>query len=412
MKFQSIAASVLFASSTLGAVFKRDAQFSQGQPIDGKGKGAPILGGTDRQIDLANPSNLGEQSTDSGTVPSLKWRFGDSKTKIYPGGWVREQVINDLPASKDIAAAQQHLKKGAIRELHWHRVAEWGQVLFGRVLVSAVEEKGRYQTTELGFGDIWYFPKGQAHTIQGLDDENEYLLAFDDGDFDRAGTTFNLDDWLAKTPKSIIAKSFGLPESVFDKLPTTNPYILNSTTGQGSKFRNISGGGGELTGDASYVYRTFQHAPEPAPGGAGQWWKIDSTTFPVAKTIASTYVVIEPKGVRELHWHPTSEEWLYFHAGEARATVFTGNSNSRTFNFKPGDTAVFPDNSGHYIENTSETQNLTFIEIYKSERVADVSLTQWLALTPADIVADVLKIPIDIVQGLKKEKQVIVHGKK
>ncbi|KAL6711491.1 hypothetical protein ACN47E_004425 [Coniothyrium glycines] len=412
MKLQSLAASVLFASSSFAAVVKRDGQFAQGQPIDGKGKGAPILGGTDRQIDIANPSNLGEQSTDAGVVPNLKWRFGDSKTRIFPGGWVREQVDNDLPQSHDIAAAQQHLKKGAIRELHWHRVAEWGQVLFGRVLVSAVDENGRHQTTELGFGDIWYFPKGQAHTVQGLDDENEYLLAFDDADFDRAGTTFNLDDWLAKTPRSILAKSFGVPESTFDKLPERNPYIQNSTTGQGSKFRTITGGAGELTGDASYIYRTFQHAPEPAPGGAGQWWKIDSTNFPIAKTIASTYVVIEPKGVRELHWHPTSEEWLYFHEGEARATVFTGNSNSRTFNFKPGDTAVFPDNSGHYIENTSATKNLTFIEIYKADRVADVSLTQWLALTPADIVADVLKINIDVVQGLKKEKQVIVHGSK
>lgn len=98
----------------------------------------------------------------------------------------------------------------------------------------------------------------------------------------------------------------------------------------------------------SYVYRTFQQAPEPAPGGAGQWWKIDSTNFPVAKTIASTYVVIEPKGIRELHWHPTSEEWLYFHSGTARASVFTGNGNSRTFDFKAGDTAVFPDNSGTF----------------------------------------------------------------
>ncbi|KAH4811710.1 hypothetical protein HBH61_090130 [Parastagonospora nodorum] len=409
MRFQSFVASALCASVSLGAVVKRE-QFSQGQPIDDKGKGAPILGGTDRQIDLANPSNLGLQSTDSGTVPNLKWRFGDSKTKIYPGGWVREQVDNDLPVSHDIAAAQQHLKKGAIRELHWHRVAEWGQVLFGRVLVSAVDENGRHQVTELGFGDIWYFPKGQAHTVQGLDDENEYLLAFDDADFDRAGTTFNLDDWLAKTPKSILAKSFGLPESVFASIPSPNPYILNSTAKKGSNY-TVTGGNGELTGDASYVYRTFKHAPEPAPGGGGQWWKIDSTNFPIAKTIASTYVVIEPKGVRELHWHPTSEEWLYFHSGTARATVFTGNANSRTFDFKSGDTAVFPDNSGHYIENTSDTQNLTFIEIYKSERVADVSLTQWLALTPADIVADVLKIPISVVLGLKKEKQVIVHGK-
>lgn len=81
-----------------------------------------FIGGTNHQVDLENPSNLGQQSTDSGTVPNLKWRFSDSKTRIFPGGWVREQVDNDLPQSHDIAAAQQHLKKGAIRELHWHRV--------------------------------------------------------------------------------------------------------------------------------------------------------------------------------------------------------------------------------------------------------------------------------------------------
>lgn len=121
----------------------------------------------------------------------------------------------------------------------------------------------------------------------------------------RCRTTFNLDDWLSKTPKSILAKSFGLPESVFSSIPSPNPYILNSTTGRPSNQTTIVGGKGELAGDASYVYRTFKHAPEPAPGGGGQWWKIDSTNFPVAKTIASTYVVIEPKGVRELHWHPT-----------------------------------------------------------------------------------------------------------
>lgn len=142
---------LLFASTTFGAVIKREAQFKNGQPIDANGKGAPILGmpfhwtlalkrrklvysacypsdllidigGTNHEVDVDNPSNLGEQSTDAGTVPNLKWRFSDSKTKIFNGGWVREQVIQDLPQSHDISAAQQHLKKGAIRELHWHRV--------------------------------------------------------------------------------------------------------------------------------------------------------------------------------------------------------------------------------------------------------------------------------------------------
>lgn len=119
---------------------KRDAGFPSGQPIDGKGKGAPILGqyssftvhgyecltsisgGTNHAIDLQNPDNLGAQSVDHGAVPNLKWSFSDSKTNIYPGGWTREQVVTDLPQSHDIAGAQQHLIKGAIRELHWHRV--------------------------------------------------------------------------------------------------------------------------------------------------------------------------------------------------------------------------------------------------------------------------------------------------
>ncbi len=30
--------------------------------------------------------------------------------------------MTDLPSSHDIASAQQHLRKGALREMHWHRV--------------------------------------------------------------------------------------------------------------------------------------------------------------------------------------------------------------------------------------------------------------------------------------------------
>lgn len=65
---------------------------------------------------------------------------------------------------------------------------------------------------------------------------------------------------------------------------------------------------------------------------------------------------------------------------------------------------------GHYIENTSDTEKLVWLEIYKADRVADISLTQWLALTPADIVASTLKIQIDVVEQLKKEKQILVKG--
>lgn len=103
-------------------------QFPLGQPIDGAGKGAPILGGTNQPLDVQNPSNLGQQATDNGVVPNLKWSFSQSKTRLANGGWSREQVIQDLPQSHDVAAAQLNLRRGAIRELHWHRTAEWGFV--------------------------------------------------------------------------------------------------------------------------------------------------------------------------------------------------------------------------------------------------------------------------------------------
>ncbi|KAL8822797.1 MAG: hypothetical protein Q9191_006473 [Dirinaria sp. TL-2023a] len=376
----------------LRPVLEKRQRFDQGQPINAKGNGAPILGGTDKQIDLQNPDNLGAQDTDNGVVPNVKWRFSDSKTRLLSGGWVREQVITDLPASKDIAAAQQHLTKGSIRELHWHRVAEWGYVYAGKVRVAAVDEHGENQVDDL---DV------------GLNDENEYLLAFDDGDFDATGTTFNVDDWITHTPKDILAKNFGVNQSLFDTVPTPNPYILKSNATNG----NVTSPYGKLEGNSSYVYHLSRIQVPPAPGGGGTLAIVDSRNFPIATTIAAAVVTLEPRGLRELHWHPNAEEWLYFHQGQAQATVFLGGALARSFEFRAGDTAVFPDNSGHYIENTSDTEQLIWIELYKSERVADISLTQWLALTPPDIVAATLKIPLSAVNQLKKEKQVLLAAR-
>ena len=114
-------------------------------------------------------------------------------------------------------------------------------------------------------------------------------------------TTFNIDDWLAHTPKSVLAKNFGVNESVFSTLPASNPYIQNSTVTQ----KNVTDGpAGALSGNASFVYRTFQHPAEAVPGSGGEFRKIDSTNFPASTTIAATFVTLKPRGLRELHWHP------------------------------------------------------------------------------------------------------------
>lgn len=108
-------------------------------------------------------------------------------------------------------------------------------------------------------------------------------------------------DWLAHTPRDIIAKNFGVNASVFDKLPPSNPYILNGTV---SEKQVTPGSGGYLNGNSSFVYRPLKHAPEVVPGNGGGFRKIDSTNFPISKTIAAAFVTLKPKGLRELHWHP------------------------------------------------------------------------------------------------------------
>lgn len=94
------------------------------QPVRGQ-KGAPFLWTTNEAIDEQNIDNVSPPPTDAGVVPNLKWSFSLSHTRLLKGGWVREQVVTDLPVSKQISAAEQRLAPYAYRELHWHRVAEW-----------------------------------------------------------------------------------------------------------------------------------------------------------------------------------------------------------------------------------------------------------------------------------------------
>lgn len=109
-----------------------------------------------------------------------------------------------------------------------------------------------------------------------------------------------MDDWITHTPRSILAKNFGLPEDVFESVPSPNPYIFNSTV----DTRNVTGGNGPLTGNASFVYFAKDHPLEDVPGGGGTLRIIDTTTFPASTTIAATVVTLKPGALRELHWHP------------------------------------------------------------------------------------------------------------
>ena len=66
-----------------------------------------------------------------------------------------------------------------------------------------------------------------------------------------------------------------------------------------------------------YVYRLNEVKATKLAGGSIK--TADSTNFKISQTIAAAEVEIMPGGMRELHWHPNSDEWDYFISGEYRA---------------------------------------------------------------------------------------------
>jgi len=191
------------------------------QPIR-DGQGASILGPTNPARQAQAPDLIAPPPTDHGTLPNLKWSFADSHTRLSEGGWARQTTARELPIATEFAAVNMRLQAGAVRELHWHREAEWAYMIAGRARITAVDSERRAFQDDVSEGDIWYFPAGVAHSIQGLPNDGcEMLLVHDDGHFD-ANSTFQLTDWLAHTPREVLAKNFDVPESAFANIPTTS----------------------------------------------------------------------------------------------------------------------------------------------------------------------------------------------
>ncbi|MGA9173014.1 MAG: oxalate decarboxylase family bicupin [Thermoactinomyces sp.] len=372
------------------------------QPIREDGAGGIDFGPRDVMRDLENPDMLVPPATDAGTIPNLKFSFSDASMQLNHGGWSREVTVRQLPIATALAGVNMSLTPGGVRELHWHQQAEWAYMLWGRARITAVDQDGRNFIADVGVGDLWYFPPGIPHSIQGLEEGCEFLLVFDDGSFSDLNT-LSISDWFAHTPKDVLAANFGVPESAFDHIPTKQRYIFQAKVPGPLESQEVPDPYGTVP--KRFTHRLLAQEPIVTPGGTVRI--VDSTNFPVSTTIAAALVEVKPGGMREMHWHPNSDEWQYYLTGTARMTVFAANGTARTFDYRAGDVGYVPRAFGHYIQNTGD-QSLWFFEIFKSDRFADVSLNQWMALTPRKLVKNNLHVGSELINALRKEKWPVV----
>jgi len=357
-------------------------------------------------LETQNPSAVNPPPTDAGGVQTFKYPFGFAHKRLHEGGWSREVTVRELEVSKTMAGVNMRLTAGGVRELHWHAAAEWAFMLTGSARITAVDAEGKSFVADVKENDLWYFPTGIPHSIQGLNpDGAEFLLVFDDGNFSEYATVL-LSDWMAHTPKDVLAKNFGVPQSSFEKLPPKELFIFQAAVPGPLEADQKAAAGTRGLSPTDFAFRTLS-MPATKRTKGGEVRIIDSSVFKVSKSIAAAIVTVHPGGIRELHWHPNADEWQYFFAGKGRMTVFATGARARTMDFQAGDVGYVQQTLPHYIENTGDT-DLKFLEMFKSSAYQDLSLSEWLTHTPPELVMAHLNIDRSTLDAIPRDETVVM----
>jgi oxalate decarboxylase len=358
-----------------------------------------------------SPNGFLPPPTDHGEPPEFWNSFAVAHRRVQPGGWTRQVTVDDFPISKDIAGVNMRLTAGGIRELHWHEAAEWALMLSGKARITALDYQGKGYVKDVGENDLWFFPPGIPHSIQGLEPDGcEFLLVFDDGNFSEGNTTL-ITDWTRHVPPEVLAKNWGVPVSALDGLytvPSEGLFIFQKGVpgALADDQRAVAGS----KGFSQVVFDFPLHTMDPSlQTKSGEVRIVDTRNFPVTTT-SMAHVTVKPGGLRELHWHPTANEWSYFLKGKGRMTVFFTGAKARTMDFNAGDVGYVPKTFGHYVENTGDT-DLVFIEMFKNPRYQDLSLNEWVTHAPPQLVTDHLRISAETLSAIPSGTSVVIGAK-
>jgi oxalate decarboxylase len=352
-----------------------------------------------------NPGANTPPFTDHGNPAPIWYSFDLAAKRMQGGGWTHQVTDRELPQSKELAGVNMRLTAGSFRELHWHLADEWAIMLTGKARISVMQPDGKMFIDDIGAGDLWYFPAGFPHSIQGLEGEGcEFLLVFDQGNFSE-DDTFLLSEFLAHTPPEVVQKNMGWSRQEWNQLSPTELYIFEAPL-PGSLEDDKRFLGKNLETRNQYTFKmASMEATKKTEGGEVRI--IDSTNFPVAQNIAAAVVTIKPGGVREMHWHPNVSEWQYWIKGKGRMTVVLTGGKARTMDFNANDVGFVPAMAGHYIENTG-TEDIVFLEMFKTDRYQDVSLNEWIARMPDKMAQAHLKLPLATIRRAPQNKLIVL----
>jgi oxalate decarboxylase len=362
-----------------------------------------------RRVEAGDPSfmnNVPDPLVSGKELPTFKFALEKSKGRVIGKSTAKEATVEQLPISKGISGVSMGLEPGAMRELHWHATAaEWAFVDKGRVRTTVIQPNGQSETNDFESGDVWYFPRGHGHMLECLGNEPcHFILIFDNGYFSEFGT-FSITDWIGVTPKPLVAKNLGVPESALAGFPTKEVYFAQGAVPPEKQSMPLQGW---RQSPVTHKFKLLEQQPHRIYEG-GKEWRVDATNFPISKTVTGVILELEPGALRELHWHPTADEWQYVLEGNISVTMFGSHSRHRIETLEKGDVAYIPQGYGHSIENVGDKKCRVLIG-FNSGVYETIDLSQWIAGNPLDVLATNFSKPASLFEQFP-HKDVFIANK-
>lgn len=336
-------------------------------------------------------------------LPSFKFPLGAQPPHVYSGGTAKQVTVADFPVSKSIAGVFMTLEPGALRELHWHaNAAEWAYIFEGTVRVTVTDPEGRTEIADFAPGDVWYFPRGHAHSLEGVGPGTaKFLLVFDNGAFSEFAT-FSVSDWIAHTPKEIVAKNLGLSVDEVGGFPTKEVYIAKGPIPT-PLDRTKALGGAQPSPPLTHKFSLRAQRPVK-DGQAGEVWLASQREFPISTAMTGLFMHLQPGGLREMHWHPNADEWQYVSKGHLRLTVFASSGLASVTELGPGDVGFVPMGYGHALESVGD-EPAEAILMLNSGNYEEISLSGLLAAQPRYLLGTNFKVPASVIDRLPRAEK-------
>lgn len=362
--------------------------------------GSPVLAAAEQPQPPFGPPPTPLASAD---LPSFRFALGQQQPMKFEGGTVKEAKVAEFPVSEKLAGAVLELEPGGLRELHWHyNYSEWAFIIDGQCRVTVTTPSDQSQTLDFGPGDVWYFPTGYGHSVQGIGDKPcRFVLVFDNGYFGEFGI-FSITGWVALTSPAVLAKNFGVPESTFADFPKKAVFITKGPVPP--PLPEDPAPGSLSSPPLMFRYHLLGQSPEEFPGGTIRI--VSKQQFPISTTMTGAIEHIKPGAMRSLHWHPNAAEWQYYIKGNGQMTVFGSTGRARTEEFSAGDVGYAPQGYGHYIENTGG-DDLEVLLVWNNGTFEEISLANWMAHHTPELLATNFKVPASTFDGFPKKPTLI-----